>query len=66
MFLCCRISAITYMGKESEKERVCVEPNPFAVHLKLTGHWASTLLQRLKKKKKRNVFGKLGRSQHTR
>lgn len=40
-------SAIIYVGKESEKERVCVcvYMNPFAVHLNLIPHCQSTLLQ---------------------
>ena len=56
---------ITYKGKESEKEYMCIYIyvclyiyiylNHFAVHLKLTQHCKSTILQ-LKKKKNANIL----------
>ena len=39
-----------YKGEESEKKRVCERESHFAVHLKLTQHCESTILQ-LKEKK---------------
>ena len=40
-------SVITYMGKESEKERIClyVQLNHCAIQQKLTQHYISTMLQ---------------------
>ena len=40
-------SVITYVGKESEKEGICIylSLNHFTVHLKLTQYCESTILQ---------------------
>ena len=47
---------IIYKGKESEKECVCVciKLNPCDVHLKLTQHYKSAILQF--KRKERNII----------
>ena len=46
-------SVITYLGKESEKEQICVLLIHFAVHLKLIQHCKSTiLLYKIKTEKK--------------
>ena len=44
-------SVVTYMGKGSKKEWIYLSVSliPFAVHLKLTQHYESTVLQLIKK-----------------